>query len=229
MATLKLIAADFFERQVTLRLPFRFGNATLTQAPQVFVRVRIRLADGREGDGVSAELLAPKWFDKSPALTNEQNFDQLRQSLALARTALLAAGENTPFGLHAAVDGPHHTICAKQDLNGLVASFGLALIDRAIIDALGRLDGKSVFALVRENALGITAATAADLAGFDFGKLLASLKPAAMMHARHTVGLVDALARAETDGKRIDDGLPESLEEIVGTCLLYTSPSPRDS
>src|SRR5215203_575868 len=97
MSRLRLLAADFFERPVKLRLPFRFGVVTLTAAPQVFVRARIRLADGREGEGVSAEMLAPKWFDKSPALTNEQNFDQLRHSLAMARQSLLAAGENTPF------------------------------------------------------------------------------------------------------------------------------------
>src|ERR1043166_5636459 len=100
-ARLKLIAAAFFERPVTLRAPFRFGVVTLREAPQVFVRARIRLADGREGDGVSAEMLAPKWFDKSPALTNEDNFDQLRRSLALARESLTAAGESTSFGLSA--------------------------------------------------------------------------------------------------------------------------------
>ena len=82
---LRLIEAEFFERPVTLRLPFRFGNATLTQAPQLFVLARIGLANGFEGEGISAELLAPKWFDKSPELSNEQNFDQLRRSVALAR------------------------------------------------------------------------------------------------------------------------------------------------
>ena len=152
---LKLIAADFFERPVKLRLPFRFGVVTLTQAPQVFVRARVKLADGREGDGVAAEMLAPKWFDKSPALSNEDNFDQLRRSLAMARESLLAAGPGTPFGLSAAVDGPHHDACAAAGLNGLVASFGLALIDRAIIDALGRLEGASVFKLVQANRLGL--------------------------------------------------------------------------
>src|SRR6185295_7134070 len=163
---LKLIAADFFERPVTLRLPFRFGNATLREAPQVFVRARVKLADGREGEGVSAEMLAPKWFDKSPELSNEQNFDQLRASLGMARRSMLTAGADTPFGLSAKVDGPHHDGCAAIGLNGLVASYGLALIDRAIIDALGRLEGASVFTLVRENRLGLNAATAADLAGF---------------------------------------------------------------
>jgi L-alanine-DL-glutamate epimerase-like enolase superfamily enzyme len=212
---LKLIAADFFERPVRLRLPFRFGNATLKEAPQVFVRVRIKLGDGREGEGVSAELLAPKWFDKSPALSNEQNFDQLRISLAMARHSVLAADTDTPFGLSAQIDGPHHDTCAAIGLNGLVASYGLALIDRAIIDALGRLEGVSVFALVHENRLGLNAATAIDLAGFNFDKLLGSLSPASSIHARHTVGLVDALTRDETNGSRLGDGLPESLEEVA--------------
>jgi hypothetical protein len=215
MSKLRLLAADFFERPVKLRLPFRFGVVTLTEAPQVFVRVRIRLADGREGEGISAEMLAPKWFDKSPGLTNEQNFDQLRRSLAMARQSLLAAGENTPFGLSAVVDEPHHDACTAVGLNGLVASYGLALIDRAIIDALGMLERASVFQLARTNALGLDASTAVDLAGFDLRKLLGALKPAQSIHARHTVGLVDALTRAETEGKRIDDGLPESLEETV--------------
>jgi len=214
---LKLIAADFFERPVTLRLPFRFGVVTLTQAPQVFVRAQVKLADGREGQGVSAEMLAPKWFDKSPKLSNEDNFDQLRRSLAMARASLLAVGPDTPFGLSALVDGPHHEACAAAGLNGLVASFGLALIDRAIVDALGRLENASVFALVKTNRLGLSGAAAPDLAGFDFGKLLDSLAPAKSIQARHTVGLVDALTRAETDGQRIDDGLPESLEEVVAT------------
>ena len=216
MSKLSLIAADFFERPVKLRLPFRFGVVTLREAPQVFVRARVRLADGREGEGVSADILAPKWFDKSANLSNEDNFDQLRVSLAMARTALLAAGSNTPFGLSAAIDGPHHDACAKVGLNGLVASFGLALIDRAIIDALGRLEGASVFSLARDNRLGLDATTATDLKGSDFGKLLASLAPAPSIHARHTVGLVDALTRAETD-RRVNDGLPESLEEVVAT------------
>jgi L-alanine-DL-glutamate epimerase-like enolase superfamily enzyme len=216
MTRLRLIGADFFERPVRLRLPFRFGAVTLREAPRVFIRVRIRLDDGREGEGVAAEMLAPKWFDKSPTLSNEQNFDQLRRSLAMARESLLAAGPDTPFGLSAAVDGPHHDACAAVRLNGLVASFGLALIDRAIIDALGRLEGASVFALVRENRLGLNASIAPDLAGFDFGRFLSSLEPAASIHARHTIGLIDALTVRDLDAsRRINDGLPETLEEVI--------------
>jgi hypothetical protein len=214
---LKLIAVDFFERPVKLRLPFRFGNATLREAPQVFVRARIRLADGREGEGVAAEMLAPKWFDKSPELTNEENFDQLRASLAMAKGLLLSIGPDTPFGLSATADPILHMSTEAPHFNGLIMSFGLALIDRAIIDALGRLENASVFALVKTNRLGLDARTATDLAGFNFDRLLDSLAPTPSIQARHTVGLIDPLTRAETQGARIEDGLPESLEEVIAT------------
>jgi hypothetical protein len=210
----RLLEATLHERPVKLRLPFRFGVITLTEASQAFVRARVRLVDGRESDGIAAELLVPKWFDKTPELSNEDNFRQLRRSLALARQHLIDAGTNTVFGLTAAVEDAHHAACAAQNLNGLVASFGLALMERAIVDALGRLTGAAVFSLVRENRIGLTAATAPDLAGFDLGRFLASLQPAPSIHVRHTVGLVDALTRAETSA-RLHDGLPESLEEVI--------------
>ena len=46
-----------YERDQTLRMPFRFGVATMTESPQAYAHVRIRLADGREGWGVAGEML----------------------------------------------------------------------------------------------------------------------------------------------------------------------------
>ena len=212
---LRLVDASFHERPVRLRLPFRFGVVTLTEAPQLFVRAQVRLPDGRQGEGISAELLVPKWFDKSPELSNEDNFDQLRRSLIFARRHLVAAGANTAFGLSVAAEPSHRAQCTGAGLNGLVASFGLALLERAIIDALGRLEGTPVSTLVRENRIGVTAETAPDLASFDLDKFLGGLRPAPSIFIRHTVGLVDALTRADTAAKRLDDGLPESLQEAI--------------
>lgn len=215
---LRLVDAWFFERPVRLRLPFRFGVVTLREAPRVYVRAHVRFEDGGEADGVSAEMLVPKWFDKSPDLTNEQNFDQLRLSLAMAREALIAAGSSTAFGLSAAVDGAHHEACAKIGLNGLVASFGLALIDRAIIDAMGRFRGESIFTMARANVFGLTAATAPNLADFALPAFLARLTRADAIAARHTVGLIDALTASDLEpSRRLNDGLPETLEEVIAT------------
>ncbi len=205
---------ELYERDVKLRMPFRFGVATLTEAPQAFVRARIRLENGTEAEGGAAELLAPKWFDKDPALSNEQNYDQLRASLALARDAYLASGENTAFGHSIDIYGTQIAIAAAtQGLNSLVACYGPALVDRALLDALCRAQGVSFFQAIEKNLPGITApGWQADLMAFDMDEFLAGLKPRKTIAARHTVGLLDPITAAE---KKLDDGLPETLEEVI--------------
>jgi L-alanine-DL-glutamate epimerase-like enolase superfamily enzyme len=206
------------ERDVRLRLPFRFGVVTLTEARQVFVRARISLKDGRAGWGAAAEVLAPKWFDKNPALSEADTVEQLRESLRVAR-ALYTEGRiaHTAFRLFA--DNYHFQLaeCAKRDLNRLVASFGPALLDRAVLDALCRLAGVSFYAAMRANLPGMAPAEfLPEFAGFDVDAFLAALRPAERLHARHTVGLLDPITAADQPpGARLNDGLPETLEEVV--------------
>ncbi len=94
---LKLASVDFLERDVKLRMPFRFGVVTLTESPQAFVRCRIRTEDGREAEGDAAELLGTKWLDKNPALSNEANSEQLREPMRAAREKYLARGAATAW------------------------------------------------------------------------------------------------------------------------------------
>ncbi len=208
---------QLFERPVTLRLPFRFGVVTLTHAPQAYARLRITLADGRSSWGSAAELMAPKWFDKNPALSNEQNFDQLRRSLLNAVNAYAAdPTPRTAFGHSAA----HHAALVKhgagEGLNALVVSYGAALLDRAVMDALCRLRGVPFVALLGKNQFGIEAAALTpDLAGFDLDGWLGSLKTGRFIAARHTVGLIDPLRESDVASPRLNDGLPESLEGAV--------------
>jgi Enolase C-terminal domain-like len=212
---LRVEAIDLFERDVRLRMPFRFGVVTLTQAPQVFARVRIRLADGRSGTGMAAELLAPKWFDKDPALSNEDNFDQLRLALGIARGLYLGGAPATAFGHFVAHYRPQILRGAALGLNPLVANYGPALIDRAVLDGLCRALGLPFHAVIRGNLAGIGAVDLLpDLERFDFAAFLQRLQPATHIDARHTVGLVDPITRAE-QATRVDDGLPETLEEVV--------------
>jgi len=138
---LKLTSIDFLERDVKLRMPFRFGVITLTESPQVFARCRIRTEDGREAEGAAAELLAPKWFDKNPALSNEDNYEQLRASLRIARNLYFAHDMMTAW---------RHSTPGK----GLVENYGPALLDRAILDALCRALGVSFFQAIQGNLIG---------------------------------------------------------------------------
>jgi hypothetical protein len=205
-----------FERTTPFRFPFRFGVAKVTQAPQLFVRVVIEDGQGHRATGQAAEMMMPKWFDKSANLSTDDNINQLRLSVKLAMQAMEAAGQSSPFGLHAGVEGDHHKTCASHQLPGLVASYGLALVDRAIIDGFCRLHGLTITRAVQSNALGITIDTAPDLHSFDLTGFLANLAPQPTIAIRHTVGLGDVLwSRDLANADRLNDGLPQTLQDVI--------------
>jgi hypothetical protein len=212
--TFRICEIALHERPVRLRMPFRFGVVTLTECPQAFAHVRIEAADGRSAWGGAAELMAPKWFDKNLALSNDDNFEQLRSVLRMARDAYLADGSaDTAFGHFARHHDAHQAAAAARDFNPLLASYGPALIDRAVLDALCRATGQSFYAAVRSNAVGLGDRHEA-FAGFDWPAFLQTLQPAASIAARHTVGLVDAITAADLQHP-VNDGLPETLEQVV--------------
>jgi hypothetical protein len=213
----RLLETQRLEWPFRLRLPFRFGVITVTHGRQAVIRARIALEDGTQHWGVAAETLAAKWFDKDPRWTDAQNEHQLRRSLELACEASLAAGLNTAFGHYADAYAPHVAACGAESLNPLVASFGRALVDRAMLDALLKAQGLSFAQGMRANIGGMAPhVVLPDLAGFDVAAMLGSLTPARRMHARHTVGLVDPITAAD-QAERVDDGLPETLEEVAAT------------
>ena len=77
--------------------------------------------------------------------------------------------------------------------------------------------GLSFAEMIRRNVAGIApGGLAPDLAGFDMQRFLGDLRPGAEIAVRHTVGLVDPIVAADQKaGERVDDGLPETLEEVV--------------
>jgi len=216
----KLEAVECFERDFKLRLPFRFGVITVTEGTQAVIRATIALEDGRTSVGVAAESLGAKWFDKNPAFSDAQNLDQLRQALSVAIDLYRGRGWSTPFGLYADTYRDQLARGADLGLVPLVASYGPALLDRAILDAVGRAEGLSFAAMIGRNTAGIDvrAELTPDLAGFDLTGFLGSLQPGRDIAVRHTVGLVDPIvATDQKPGERVNDGLPETLEEVVRT------------
>lgn len=191
-----------FERPVTLRMPFRFGAATVTRCPQAFVRVSLEVG-GRRFEGASAELMVPKWFDKSPDLTHEQNFEQLREALRSAREAYVAAGAAvSPWQLSqtagdAAIDG-----LVARGLPRLAAQFGPALLDKAVADAALRAAGQGWCDGVRAGVLG------------DPWSRHLTITPAQQVTLRHTVGLADRLT-PQDQGADPKDGLPATLQDAI--------------
>jgi L-alanine-DL-glutamate epimerase-like enolase superfamily enzyme len=195
-------AVELYEHAVTLRLPFRFGAATVTHAPQAFVRVEVEV-DGVPSVGAAAELMVPKWFDKTPALTHEQNFEQLRAALRLAREAWLDGGDAP--SVHALSLSAGDQVQARARMLGLprlAAQFGPAQLDKAMADAVLRALGAGWCDGVR-----------AGLLGDPWGATLA-LRPASHVAVRHTVGLADRLLASEP-GPDPQDGLPATLQEAI--------------
>jgi len=216
---LRVRAVEFYEWPYSLRLPFRFGAITVTHGRQVVARARIELPDGRGAWGVGAEALAAKWFDKDPAVSDDDNLDQLRLALEIAAAHYRSHPQLSAFGHFAAAYAPQLEAGRQHRLNPLVASYGPAMLDRCILDALGKLLGKSFYDLIGQNLAGVAPeALAPDLKGFDISGFLAGLRPQPSLHVRHTVGMLDPITAADqTAGSRVYDGLPETLEEIVAT------------
>jgi hypothetical protein len=215
----KVLGVEAFEQPFRLRMPFRFGVITVTEGRQAFLRVHVRLDDGREGFGYAAEALGAKWFDKNPALSDADNVEQLRKSIEIAADAYREAPPSTPFDLFA--DNYRYQLRAGRglELPPLVASYGNALLDRAVLDAVCRLFGVSFWTAMRSNLAGMTPhPVIPDLGAFDFNAFLAGLTPVTSIEARHTVGLLDPItASDQAPGTRVDDGLPETLEEVLAT------------
>jgi hypothetical protein len=214
----KVEAVQCFEREFKLRIPFRFGVITLTEGTQAVIKATVALEDGRTSTGVAAEALAAKWFDKNPAFSDAQNLEQLRQALWVAIELYRRRGWSTPFGLYADTYRDQLARGADLGLVPLVASYGPALLDRAILDAVGRAEGLSFPDMIRRNVAGIQVRSdlTPDLAGVDLSRFLHALQPGRDIAARHTVGLVDPItAGDQSPQERVNDGLPETLEEVV--------------
>ncbi len=212
---IRIRSIELFERPVRFRLPFRFGAVTLTQARQAFLRIEIETGDGGRAIGVSADLLAPKWFDKRPELSPEETVEELVGALLSAREEALAdRGFATVFDHALALGGAIRETLAARGIPGLVAAFAIAQLERAMVDALCRHAGKSVFEAVSSGLLGIDGRLLPERPQAEIGGALEGVAPRRFLWLRHTVGLLDPLREEEVeDGPR--DGLPVSLEAVV--------------
>ena len=198
------------------RLPFRFGIVTLTEAPVLVARVCARV-DGVVSEGFSADLCVPKWFEKDPHKSVRDDVATLFRSADRAARAWVG-GAGTPFSVwHGA-----HRRCLDGDLASgvrLVDGFGVALVERAMIDATCRAGGVSFAEALEQDRFGFDAAALLpELAGearATSDSLLAAPRRSSVL-VRHTVGGLDPLRTADVSpAMRGDDGHPVALEEDI--------------
>ncbi|WP_439575929.1 enolase [Phreatobacter sp.] len=196
---------EVFGRPTPFRLPFRFGPVTVDGAVQSFVRLTVEVEGVGQARGASAELMPPKWFDKRPGRTPQETAADLAASLVhAAALANAGAGPDTAFGHHARHHGEQLAWAREQDVTPLSAGFGVAQIDKAVLDGLSRVLGLSFVDVLKANAVGLDARLTADLDQPAIDAQLARLKPASTIAIRHTVGMTDRIEGSDSLRAEID-------------------------
>ena len=163
----------------------------MESARQAYVRLHAEVDGHGTATGASAEFMAPKWFDKNPAKSPEGTIDDLRRSLRLAADAYFGAA-GTAFGIHAERYDAHVAACAEFGIPPLAAAFGLAELDKAVLDVLFRAMGVGAWQGLGANLAGLNARLTPDLDDAAVTAFLRAQQPAETVAVRHTVGFLDA-------------------------------------
>jgi hypothetical protein len=213
---LKVVHASSGIRNIFARMPFRFGVITMRAAPLLTLAVAVEDSAGRRETGYAADFLAYRWFDKRPEKSLADNCRDLLASVEEAQGLYLEAGAEgyeTPFALWRTTLPEIERRALARDFNRLGASFGASMLERGVIDALGRLTGRTFAQLVRDG-LGIDLGELCqELRGQEIAAFLPE-RPLERLHVRHTVGLLDPITAADR-AEAVDDGLPETLEDYL--------------
>ena len=213
---LKVVTTELNVLQMETRMPFKYGIATLTKIPHLFVKLELDV-DGTRVSGIASDGLPPKWFTKNPQTLFR---DDLKDMFAVIRSAcdlaMQAAPAETVFDLWEQIYKGQSRWAGPKGYPPLLWNFGVSLAERAIIDAFCRAKKTTLALAVRNNQLGIDLGRLrSELAGRTPAELLPQA-PLRALHVRHTVGLADPLTNADiSPAERAGDGLPQSLEENI--------------
>ena len=213
-----ICSIDFFVCNAHMRMPFRFGSTTLTASAVLHVRMEIEVDNGRRVEGWSADMIAPKWFEKSDDKSYAQCLDEL---IAVAMNAAsiyreLGSRPISVFDLWKQGYRAGKAWSKANEINDLMGSNGPSLMERALIDAVGVYTCLTYHQMLTGNVLGIDlGAIHNELESVAVQDVIAE-SPLGNLQIRHTVGLVDPLRDEDIDEEsRINDGLPQSLESYI--------------
>jgi len=216
--SIRVLDTALYLLNMRTRMPFRYGITTLTALPHLFFQATVEI-DGRPHTGVAADHLPPKWFTKNPETTPQQDIAGLLEVIGTARDVARAVPKSETVFLYwrrlyegmAAWGGGW----AKPPL---LVHFGTSLAERAVIDAFCRAEGTTFGQALHGNWFGVDLGMMhAELEGSKPSQFIPA-EPLRSLVSRHTVGLTDPLTTREiTDADRVDDGLPQSLEDCIRT------------
>lgn len=199
------------------RFPFRYGIASLNGLPHVLVSMDLIVGEKRQR-GVTAEGLPPKWFTKDPGTPFEADLAEMIAVIQNAARIGRHAGQvERTFGeWWRAVLEEQASWAGVRRVPGLLAGLGVSVVERAVLDALCRAEGRPLHELMRAGRLvGDLGIVRDALAGVHPVDVLPET-PRDSVRVRHTVGLGDWLREEEVpEEAKLEDGLPMSLQACV--------------
>ena len=215
--TIAISRTSFRVIDLETRLPFHFGNVEVTAIPKVFLRVDATI-DGTASEGIAMGGLIPGWFFKDPEMNLGTGY---RRMIEVFRTAATIARnlppEPTPFDFWRSLYRDQHEWAVDTDHPSLLCSYGVSLVEQALLDAVCRAKETSLPHAVQENLLGIDLGSVyEELAPYEPTDLLPT-DPKRSIAIRHTIGLDDPLTSTDVTAERPDDNLPLTLAEYVRT------------
>ena len=208
--------AELYTINLRRRMSFHFGNVHVTEGPQLLVSLSVDV-DGRTEQGMSMGALAPMWFHKDPEMTLEDGIEGMLETFEVTCDyATTMDAHPTVFSLWKSLFERVGDWAEPTDHPALLWSYGVSLVEQALIDAFCRATGATFPHAVHENTLGIEMEEIYEsLAGREPTELLPGT-PRKEMRIRHTVGLSDPLTDEDVAvADRLDDGLPQSLTEYI--------------
>ncbi|MCH8977670.1 MAG: hypothetical protein IH945_00295 [Armatimonadetes bacterium] len=210
----RVVDAGFRTKSVHTRIPFKFGVHVLRSVPLAELALTVESPARERSVGRASDLLVPKWFDKGPDSSPEQDSAALAESADAAVKTAIAVDVQDVFGIWCDVHAERVGTRDHRDGDALVRGFGVALVERALIDAVCRMAERPFHAALLDGTL-----------GFDSGQILEETAawsperlgdPVRSIEVRHTVGMLDPLTVAEIPADEwVEDGLPQALEEDI--------------
>jgi L-alanine-DL-glutamate epimerase-like enolase superfamily enzyme len=212
------------------RSPLKFGGRVVKDVT-VF-RVALSLEDQnskKKAHGIGEMTMGTAWAWPSVSLTPEMALKTvivLAERIVAAATSLVAdqhplhlAGQIKPIAKKLAEE-----LAASMKLTEAIPDLAIALatspLDIALHDAYGRLHGKNSFDCFTQEHVGTDLSHFLDeeFLGKDFSEIIAP-KTAPTLFLYHLVGSLDPLSKDDLN-RKIDDGLPETLEDWIRTQQL---------
>ena len=208
---------EFFVRRTRTRFPFRYGIASMTDVPHLFVRTTVTV-DQKSSVGLSSEGLPPKWFTKDPTTTFEQDLPEMLQVISHAAKLGKQVAQKAVsfFDFWQELYRQQGQWADSRHIAPLLSNLGVSLVERATLDGLCRVAGEPLHRMVAANRLGLRLGEIHAELGRAQPRDLLPVAPLKSCFVRHTVGLGDALSPADIPpGERVNDGLPQDLESSI--------------